>query len=393
MENNKSSSNLKPELLFAAEGSGRANVNGSTDVALSSNSHTSTVRASHALNGSTLSTAMEIDDNGPVLTNMLPSTSHSDTDHNASTSAQSQTQSTIPVSFPAVSELSLGSFRNAPGSEAVVNGNAGDSSHQSGPSTSTVIINSVPPLPSAMPVFPVPDPPKTFEDTLKKDFTVIPDVFPPLSTYPPSNLTGLVYDTRMMMHAPLGWKPTNGDSDSDDELDEETGLPKMSTSHPEEPRRIQRIYEKLREAGLTDDKTRVRKLPCPEAKKEEISLVHSEEVWDLTESTKDMSDEVIKRDWHLYEHHSLYVNRQTALAARLSCGGVISAAKAVMTGKVKNAIAVVRPPGHHAEPGASMGFCMYNNVAVATRVVMQELGVKKVLILDWDVHHGEYEFP
>ncbi len=95
--------------------------------------------------------------------------------------------------------------------------------------------------------------------------------------------------------------------------------------------------------------------------------------------------EDIKQTWEAYEHHSLYVNASTALAARLSCGGVIEACESVMQGKrgVKNALAVVRPPGHHAEPDMSMGFCFLNNVAVAVKSVQRRLGVGKVMILDW----------
>lgn len=96
-----------------------------------------------------------------------------------------------------------------------------------------------------------------------------------------------------------------------------------------------------------------------------------------------MTDASIISEYNRYEKDSLYVNNSTAIAARLSCGGVISATKAVVTGVVRNAIAIVRPPGHHAEPDQSMGFSFFNNVAVATRVVMREEGVKKVLILDW----------
>ena len=57
-------------------------------------------------------------------------------------------------------------------------------------------------------------------------------------------------------------------------------------------------------------------------------------------------------------------------------------------GKARNAVAVVRPPGHHAECNQIMGFCLYNNVAVAARVVQRRRGVKRILILDWDIHHG-----
>ena len=74
--------------------------------------------------------------------------------------------------------------------------------------------------------------------------------------------------------------------------------------------------------------------------------------------------------------------------ALLSTGGVLRAAEAVATGKVQNAFALVRPPGHHATPGQSMGFCLFNNIAVTARYLQREHGVGKVAIVDWDVHHG-----
>lgn len=84
-----------------------------------------------------------------------------------------------------------------------------------------------------------------------------------------------------------------------------------------------------------------------------------------------------------YESLSLYVCRETARCARLSCGGVIQACRSVCTGEVRNAFAIVRPPGHHAEPDEHMGFCFYNNVAVAAREMQRQGLAKKVLILDW----------
>lgn len=74
--------------------------------------------------------------------------------------------------------------------------------------------------------------------------------------------------------------------------------------------------------------------------------------------------------------------------ARLSAGGVMAAVDAVMTGTVKHVHALVRPPGHHAMPGYGMGFCLFNNVVVAARHAQRRFGVRKILILDWDVHHG-----
>jgi len=84
-----------------------------------------------------------------------------------------------------------------------------------------------------------------------------------------------------------------------------------------------------------------------------------------------------------YEHDSLYVSPQTTQSALLSCGGVIEATLAVARGELKKTLAIVRPPGHHAEPDHPMGFCFFNNVAVAARVVQQVTSIKRILILDW----------
>jgi len=89
-----------------------------------------------------------------------------------------------------------------------------------------------------------------------------------------------------------------------------------------------------------------------------------------------------------YDSLSLYVMEQTTRAALLSCGGVIEASLAVARGELKKSFAIVRPPGHHAEPDEHMGFCFFNNVAVAARVVQQLTPIRRILILDWDVHHG-----
>lgn len=84
-----------------------------------------------------------------------------------------------------------------------------------------------------------------------------------------------------------------------------------------------------------------------------------------------------------YEFLSLYVVPGTTRAARLSCGGVIEACLAVARNELKKSFAIVRPPGHHAEPEEHMGFCFFNNVAVAVRVVQQLTPLKRIMILDW----------
>lgn len=81
---------------------------------------------------------------------------------------------------------------------------------------------------------------------------------------------------------------------------------------------------------------------------------------------------------------SIFYNKSSFLCSKLSCGGAIETCRAVWTGAVKNAIAVIRPPGHHAEPHSPMGFCLLNNVAVAAKVMQRDYPeCKKILILDW----------
>lgn len=87
---------------------------------------------------------------------------------------------------------------------------------------------------------------------------------------------------------------------------------------------------------------------------------------------------------------SIYFNKLSYFSGKLSAGGAIETCKAVMDGKVKNAVAVIRPPGHHAEVHSTMGFCLFNNTCIASRVCqsLYQERCRKILILDWDVHHG-----
>jgi histone deacetylase 6 len=100
-------------------------------------------------------------------------------------------------------------------------------------------------------------------------------------------------------------------------------------------------------------------------------------------ATVDFTEQQIIDSRMYYEQLSLYVNNQTTEAALLSCGGVVDTCLAVARGDLQKAFAIVRPPGHHAEPDEHMGFCFFNNVAVATRVVQAVTDMKKIMILDW----------
>lgn len=87
---------------------------------------------------------------------------------------------------------------------------------------------------------------------------------------------------------------------------------------------------------------------------------------------------------------SIYFNKLTYISALLSAGGAIDTSLAVVNGTVRNAFAVIRPPGHHAECDKPMGFCIFDNVSVAAKVCQQKYPetCRKILIVDWDVHHG-----
>ncbi|CAE6496025.1 unnamed protein product [Rhizoctonia solani] len=180
--------------------------------------------------------------------------------------------------------------------------------------------------------------------------------------------TGYCYDAAMTLHTQHGVDPDDPDE-----------------HHPEKPQRITCIRAILAMNGLLQ---RMHQIPARLARTNEIMLVHTRDLVDKVAGLESMTDAHIAATSQFYEQLSLYVTQATSHAAALSCGGVIECALAVARGQVRNSFAIVRPPGHHAEPDEHMGFCFYNNVAVATRVVLTETPIKRVLILDWDVHHG-----
>ena len=98
-----------------------------------------------------------------------------------------------------------------------------------------------------------------------------------------------------------------------------------------------------------------------------------------------LTDQDIADSEAYYNDLSLYVHPTTPYAAQLSAGCVIEASLAFARGEVKKAFAIVRPPGHHAEPDEHMGFCFFNNVAVAAKVVQLITPIRRILILDWYV--------
>jgi acetoin utilization deacetylase AcuC-like enzyme len=147
--------------------------------------------------------------------------------------------------------------------------------------------------------------------------------------------------------------------------------------HPERPERIASIREHLRSGGLLDQLLLVRPEPCP---LDAIARVH----------TRDYIESIRK----ICERAPARLDPDTAVspgsweAALLSAGGALAACDAVLSGNASAAFVCTRPPGHHAEADQAMGFCLFNNVAVAARHLQDRHGLGRLLIVDWDVHHG-----
>lgn len=147
--------------------------------------------------------------------------------------------------------------------------------------------------------------------------------------------------------------------------------------HPERPARIEAIEARLARTPLWE--TLPHRTPEP-VTDEVLTSVHTrayvERVRDLAASGGGALDP------------DTAVGPASDGIARLAAGGALGAVDAVLAGDAPIAMALVRPPGHHARPGAGMGFCLFNNVALAARHALERRGVERVFILDWDVHHG-----
>ena len=153
--------------------------------------------------------------------------------------------------------------------------------------------------------------------------------------------------------------------------------------HPERPERLARVLGELRAAALLTD-PRVRRIAPRPATDEELLAVHTPAhlARIARAAGRARAGTPVPLD------PDTFVGVQSDEIARLAAGAVMVGVDAVMEGSADNAFALVRPPGHHAESDRAMGFCLYNNVAVAARYAQRRHGVGKVLIVDDDVHHG-----
>ena len=155
-------------------------------------------------------------------------------------------------------------------------------------------------------------------------------------------------------------------------------LHEMGRHHPECPERIQAIEDQIIQSRIDGYLQRIDPLLATEAN---LELVHGADHIEFIKSHAPDSG------YYMLDGDTIMnsASWQTALRA---AGAAIAAVDAVMKGKVENAFCAVRPPGHHAEPNRAMGFCIFNNVAIAARYAMQQYGLERVAIIDFDVHHG-----
>ena len=152
----------------------------------------------------------------------------------------------------------------------------------------------------------------------------------------------------------------------------------MGAGHPESPNRLRAIMQQLEQS---DTAARLTMIAPREAEDEWITQIHTPSYLAMLKTHAPTNGRV-----SLDPDTSMSPGSLTA--AYLAAGGALAAVDAIMDKQVEHVFCAVRPPGHHAEAGRAMGFCLFNNVAIATRYVQKKHGLTRVLIVDWDVHHG-----
>ena len=151
----------------------------------------------------------------------------------------------------------------------------------------------------------------------------------------------------------------------------------MGPGHPESPDRLKTVYKTLEKNKAFSSYPVIEPLPATEA---EIELVHTKPYHDLIRRTAGRE--------RVYLDPDTSTSAKSYETALLAAGGALRAAEMIMERKIDNAFALVRPPGHHAEASEARGFCIFNNAAVAAEHLIRSSGLKRILIVDWDLHHG-----
>lgn len=167
-------------------------------------------------------------------------------------------------------------------------------------------------------------------------------------------MTGIIYDTRYLLHEPID-------------------------HHPESPHRLEAIYSMLEKEGFTQ---KFKKIYPRFATEEEISLIHAPSYIERVER--------LTKNRPAYLDGDTYTCQKSYQIAKLAVGGVLECIDKIipMAIGITNAFAFIRPPGHHAERERAMGFCIFNNAAIGARYVQKKHNLKKILIIDFDLHHG-----
>lgn len=165
--------------------------------------------------------------------------------------------------------------------------------------------------------------------------------------------TGFVYDERYLRHRPGEY-------------------------HPERPARLEAIVKRLEETGLMAGLVRVHPFEAP--------LPWIERLHDPDYITR--FRQACEKGYSIFMVPDCGICPESYNIALLAAGGVMAGVEAVMKGLVQNAFCAVRPPGHHAERNRALGFCFFNNVAIAAVYLLEHFGLSRVAIVDWDVHHG-----
>ncbi len=165
--------------------------------------------------------------------------------------------------------------------------------------------------------------------------------------------TGFLYDDRYLLH-------------------------KTGPYHPEIPERLTAIYEGIEQGGLLDQVVRI------QASIPDLKWIHSVHPGDYVQRF----EAACRAGKQTFDSPDNQMCRETYETALLAVGGIIETCRQLMEGVLDNAFCAVRPPGHHAEVNRAMGFCYFNNVAIAARYLQKQWGIARVGIVDFDVHHG-----
>jgi acetoin utilization deacetylase AcuC-like enzyme len=152
----------------------------------------------------------------------------------------------------------------------------------------------------------------------------------------------------------------------------------VGVQHPERPERFDAVMDGLRKARVLE---RLLPLEHRSATAEELLLCHTREYLSIAKHD-------VEAGYHQLSTGDTDITPNSWEIALRAAGGVLNAVDTVVTGKARNAFCAVRPPGHHATPSRGMGFCLLNNIAIGARYAQRKHGVERVLIVDWDVHHG-----